>query len=135
MDDFVIFVRNKRKAKGLKPVISHELSKLGLRLKGNYQLFALADRGLDFIGYRFFRTYTILRKRNHFKLLRQAKRMSARHNWKVKSCQSITSRLGMCKHCYSKYQYREVGRLVNLYSIKEVIRWWSKYGLQLESAC
>lgn len=61
--------------------------------------------------------------------------MSARHNWKVKSCQSITSRLGMCKHCYSKYQYREVGRLVNLYSIKEVIRWWSKNGLQLESAC
>lgn len=135
MDDFVIFVRNKRKAKGLKSVIAYELSKLRLKLKGNYQLFALADRGLDFIGYRFFRTYTILRKRNHFKLLRQAKRMSASHNWKLKSCQSIISRLGMCKHCYAKYQYREVGRLVNMRSIKEVIRWWSKNGLQLESAC
>lgn len=135
MDDFVIFVRNKRKAKGLKSVIANELSKLGLRLKENYQLFALADRGLDFVGYRFFRTYTILRKRNHFKLLRQAKKMSARHRWKVKSCQSIISRLGMCKHCHSKYQYREVGRLVNLHSVKELIRWWSKNGLQLESAC
>ena len=135
MDDFVIFVRNKRKAKAIKAIILGELSKLGLRLKSNYQMFALSDRGLDFVGYRFFRKYTILRKRNHFKLLRQARRMSLRSHWGVKSCQSIMSRLGLCTHCHSKYQYKVVGNLININAVKEIIRRWSKYGLQLESAC
>ena len=98
-------------------------------------MFALSDRGLDFIGYRFFRKYTILRKRNHSKLLRQARRMSLRSHWGVKSCQSIMSRLGLCTHCHSKYQYKVVGNLININAVKEIIRRWSRYGLQLESAC
>ena len=43
--------------------------KLDLRLKGNWQVFPVADRGIDFLGYRFFPGYTLARKRivNKFK--------------------------------------------------------------------
>lgn len=35
--------------------------KLGLELKENYQIFPL-ERGIDFLGFRFFRRYTLIRK-------------------------------------------------------------------------
>ena len=33
-----------------------------MELKDNYQIFPVDDRGIDFLGYRSFRNYTILRK-------------------------------------------------------------------------
>lgn len=36
--------------------------KLNLRVKGNWQVFPVEARGIDFLGYRFFHGYTLLRK-------------------------------------------------------------------------
>jgi RNA-directed DNA polymerase len=35
---------------------------LKLEIKSNYQVFPVADRGIDFLGYRFFPGYTLIRK-------------------------------------------------------------------------
>jgi len=35
---------------------------LQLEVKGNWQVFPVADRGIDFLGYRFFHGYTLVRK-------------------------------------------------------------------------
>lgn len=42
--------------------IKEELGKLKLDVKSNYQLFPVDIRGIDFLGYRFFHNYTLVRK-------------------------------------------------------------------------
>ena len=37
-------------------------TKLKLELKPNYQIFPVDSRGIDFVGYRFYHTHTLLRK-------------------------------------------------------------------------
>lgn len=98
MDDFVVYITNRRKAKLLREGISNVLSKIGLRLKENYQLYKYNDRGIDFVGYRFFGKLTILRRRNLYKLYRQYLRLGkviTRH-----TAMSIMSRLGFASHSF-----------------------------------
>ena len=77
MDDMIIFGSNKRKLHRMKDDIERELSKLGLELKENWQVFPLECRNLDFMGFRFFRNRVTLRK----SILRKARRKALRiHN-------------------------------------------------------
>lgn len=122
MDDFVFFSSNRRKAKKVREVAIAELDKIGLKLKENYQLFKVDDRGVDMLGYRFFRNYVILRKRNLKKILRSAKNINKRHDYSPHNCMSFMSRLGQAKHCSSKYVFKHVGKQVNLQRAKDVIR-------------
>lgn len=63
MDDIVIFGSNKQELhelfKEIKVVLWNELR---LTIKGNYQVFPTYVRGVDFVGYRVFKDYTLLRK-------------------------------------------------------------------------
>lgn len=121
MDDFVFFCSNKRKAKTVWKVVKEELAKLGLELKSNYQLFSIDDRGLDIIGYRIFRNYTILRRRNYNKILKQLKQLKNKRIYSIKECQSLMSRLGQCRHCHSSYIWELAGRSVNIDMMKRII--------------
>lgn len=50
---------------------------LKLRVKGNYQIFPVDSRGIDFVGYKFFHSHTLLRKsikQNLKKLIKRYKR-------------------------------------------------------------
>ena len=64
--------KHKHYRKSVRKVLSHiEDRAKELRdmiVKENYQMFRFVDRGLDFVGYRFFGDYTILRKRNLYNL-------------------------------------------------------------------
>ena len=46
------------------------LRALKLDIKGNWQIFKTRERGLDFLGYRLFGTYTLLRKKMATKIKR-----------------------------------------------------------------
>lgn len=48
----------------------------GLTIKENYQLWKTHTRPLDFAGYRFYRSYVLMRKRAFYRLTRSAKRIS-----------------------------------------------------------
>ena len=62
-DDMVILAADKRDLHQLRRHIEHYLNeRLNLRMKGNWQVFPVAARGLDFLGYRFFHGYTLVRK-------------------------------------------------------------------------
>lgn len=63
-DDIVILHKDKEFLHGLFMEIKEYLSlNLDLQIKGNHQIFPVDIRGIDFLGYRFFRDYTLLRKR------------------------------------------------------------------------
>lgn len=44
------------------------------RLKPNYQIFPVDDRGIDFVGYRFYHTHVLLRKSIKIRLFRLVKK-------------------------------------------------------------
>lgn len=63
MDDVVIFASSKEELHEIhRKVTAYTRDYLRLNIKGNYQIFPTKVRGVDFVGYRFFGEYTLLRK-------------------------------------------------------------------------
>lgn len=63
MDDVVIFASSKEELHEIhRKVAAYTRDYLHLNIKGNYQIFPTKVRGVDFVGYRFFGEYTLLRK-------------------------------------------------------------------------
>lgn len=94
-DDLVILADDKPYLHNLLTEIKQYLNdNLKLRVKGNYQVFPVSKRGIDFVGYKFYHTHTLLRKtiKKNF-----AKAVKAN-----KPKESIASYLGWAKHCNSK---------------------------------
>lgn len=94
-DDLVIFGSNKPYLHGLLHDIRNYLDdRLALQVKGNHQVFPVAARGVDFVGYRFFHTHTLLRK--------TIKKNFARMLKKRPNEASVASYRGWAKHCDSR---------------------------------
>lgn len=63
MDDIVIFGSSKEELHALKREMDvYFMRELRLTIKGNWQVFPSYVRGVDFVGYRTFLNYTLLRK-------------------------------------------------------------------------
>lgn len=63
MDDVVIFASSKEELHEIhRKVTAYTRDYLHLNIKCNYQIFPTKVRGVDFVGYRFFGEYTLLRK-------------------------------------------------------------------------
>lgn len=64
MDDIVILGESKKQLHKMRINIHNYFNNnLKLEIKNNWQVFPIADRGIDFLGYRVFPKYTLLRKR------------------------------------------------------------------------
>lgn len=62
-DDIVILSSDKNFLRTVLIAIKMYLKEvLDLRLKPNYQIFPVDDRGIDFVGYRFYHTHVLLRR-------------------------------------------------------------------------
>lgn len=62
-DDIVIFHEDKNFLHNIRVSIKIYLNdKLKLQVKENWQVFKISSRGVDFLGYRFFHKYILLRK-------------------------------------------------------------------------
>lgn len=94
-DDIVILHSSKDYLHGLLSKIRIYLNvNLKLDVKGNYQVFPVASRGIDFLGYVHYHTHTMLRK--------SIKKRFARKVKKDASKLSIASYLGWAKHANCK---------------------------------
>ena len=90
-DDIVILAAEKQKLHAILVAINHYLiEELNLELKSNYQIFPTNIRGIDFLGYRFFHKYTLVRKR----IVQAMKR-------KLQQPRSMSSYWGWLKHANS----------------------------------
>lgn len=76
MDDICIFASSKEELHRLQKEIDEYFRvKLHLQIKENWQVFPTFVRGLDFVGYRFFRTFTLLRKTTCLQFKRKMNRI------------------------------------------------------------
>lgn len=93
-DDMVFLSNSKEELQKLFIEIQQYMAEnLKLEIKANYQVFPVKDRGIDFVGYRFWHTHTLLRK--------SIKKAFARAVFKNKSDQSLNAYKGWSKHCNS----------------------------------
>lgn len=61
-DDMILLHHDKDYLHSVRRHVNERLHALGLELKGNWQAFPVADRGVDFVGYRMWHEKTLLRK-------------------------------------------------------------------------
>lgn len=106
MDDMVIFGSNKKALHKMRQAISEYLGKeLGLALKGNWQVFRFSyvkngeylGRDLDFMGFRFYRDHTVLRRSIMYKASRKAKKLASKARPTVYDARQMLSYLGWIK--------------------------------------
>lgn len=103
-DDIVILAPNKELLHELLHNIRAYLhDNLKLKVKRNYQVFPVEARGIDFLGYVFFHTHTLLRKSIKQSLCRRVARLNKRRRkpTKMEYKQSIAPWWGWCKYCDS----------------------------------
>lgn len=100
-DDMVFLHSDKGFLHGLLVEINHfMISELNLQLKSNYQVFPTNVRGIDFLGYRFYHTYTLLRKSIKKRFCRKVAKLNKSKIISLKDYkQQVCSWTGWTKHC------------------------------------
>lgn len=77
MDDIIILGPTTEYLRSvLKEVTSYLSQELRLKIKSNWQIFPVDVRGVDFVGYRFFHNYILLRKSTCKRFKRKLKRIA-----------------------------------------------------------
>lgn len=127
IDDMVLFSNNKKKLHKVRNSIEGFLTTLGLNVKGNWQVFKVADRGVDFLGFRFFHTHTLIRKSTAYRIHRRIKRVGT-HKPSPSDASVVFSYMGITIHCNSRNFIKTyVLPFVDLHYLKELQRETSKF--------
>ena len=83
---------------------------LKLELKPNYQIFPVDDRGVDFVGYKFYHSHILLRKSIKKKLFKLIKRYKDKKIGKEELKRRMQSYFGWLKYCNSKHLLQKIQR-------------------------
>jgi RNA-directed DNA polymerase len=108
VDDLVLLGLNKKKLHKVRVAISEYLQTINLQLKSSWQVFKIINRDIDFLGFRFFRGKTILRKRNALRIRRRITKISKKGYLSYRDACAVISYWGWIKrsdsyHFYHKY--------------------------------
>lgn len=125
VDDLVLLGSNKKKLHAARRAIDGHLTSIGLQLKGNWQVFRVDDRGIDFLGFRFFRDRTILRKRNALRIRRRLRKIQKKGHLSYKDACAVVSYWGWIKRSDSYGFYQKY--VEPICSIGEAKRTVSRY--------
>ena len=131
VDDFVLLSPNKKELHNAFKAIQEYLTGLDLKLKPNYQVFKFAyidkrgrqrGRPIDFMGYKFYRDRTVLRKGILLRAARKAKRISKKVNLNWYECTQMLCYLGWFKYTDTyKFFERYIKPKVNIGQCKKIV--------------
>jgi len=127
-DDIVILGRSKKILHSIFAILKVKCYELGLQIKDNYQVFPVDVRGVDFLGYRFFHDFTLLRKSIVVNFKNKVK--SIKQNFAFMAGSAVINGLmsyygwikhGNCKRLFSKYIDKEIRMIIALtcYQLKQ----------------
>ena len=131
VDDFVLLGPNKKELHRAMNAIAEYLGNIDLKLKSNHQVFRLAykdkngnekGRPIDFMGFKFYRDRTILRRNIMLRAVRKALKISKKINLNWYECTQLLCYLGWFKYSdtYKVFE-RYIKPLVNLGECKKVV--------------
>ena len=121
MDDIIILSDSKEKLHQLlKEIMKYLNEEMDLEVKSNYQVFLVDARGVDFVGYKHFRGYKLLRTKT-LKKIKKNVQIAQEKKMKIndKDYHAIISNIGQLSWCnsnnfYEKYFY-EILPYINAY--------------------
>ena len=123
MDDMVLFHRNKKELHKIRIAVDEFLHKEGLKIKENWQLFKTDSRPLDFLGYRFYRGHTTLRRSNCLRIRRRIKKIYKKGKINVTDAGAVLSYNGWLKHSNSyNFTKKYINPYISINKCKEVIK-------------
>lgn len=126
VDDLVVFGSNKRKLHAIRKSVDVYLRSMDLKVKGNWQVFPIKSRSLDFLGLRFHRSHTTLRRKNSLRIRRRLKKISKKDKPSYQDACAIVSYWGWIKRSNSFKLYNDkIKCTVSIRKAKQVI---SEYG-------
>ncbi len=106
MDDVIILGYSKKWLHQIRDTIEGYLAEYGLTLKGNWQVFPIDKRGIDFVGYVIYRDRTLLRTATKKRLKRKCKNMAPLLDSAFQLSRSVQGTIwsydGILKHCDSR---------------------------------
>lgn len=97
MDDMIVFDADIDHLHFILRKIEDYLEFIGLELNQKTQIFPLESRDVDFMGFRFFRNKTILRRSIYYKMLRKARKISKKARITIYDIRQMLSYLGWIK--------------------------------------
>lgn len=107
VDDMVLVDSNKRKLHKAVKAINEYLHTIGLSLKNTWQVWKLHSRPIDFVGYRFYKHRTVLRKKIFFRLCRRIRKVKRTGRISPHQAMSILSLLGWLSHINAREWYKK----------------------------
>jgi hypothetical protein len=109
-DDMVFLHGDKAFLHGLLVRINDYMhARLHLSLKGNYQVFPVSARGIDFVGFVFYHTHTRMRKGIKKNFCRAVAKLNQRKNIPERDYkQRISSWLGWAKYSNSRHLLKTI---------------------------
>lgn len=127
VDDLVLLGANKKKLHQVRMNIAVYLDTIGLRLKDDWQVFKVNSRAIDFLGLRFFRHKTILRKRNALRIRRRVRRISKKQKLAYRDACAVISYWGWIKRSDSyRFYHRHFKPYININKAKKVVSSYDK---------
>lgn len=134
VDDMVIFCSSKKKLRKIRDILSSELFERGLSVKGNWQIFRFdydekRGRCVDFMGYKFYRNRTTLRKSILYNIRRKALNIWHKSKATIYDARQSLSALGWIKssNVYNYYlkhikPFLDFGKMKLIVSITDRLR-------------
>lgn len=117
-DDIVVLAPDKAYLHSLLKEIRQYMSELKLEVKDNWQVFPVASRGIDFLGYVFFHTHTRMRKGIKQRLCKRIGKLNKRKTLTEEEFKrNVCSWWGWAKHCDSKHLIKKLSKSTK-YEIK-----------------
>lgn len=124
MDDMVVFGPNKKKLHRMRVQIQEWLREAGLELKSNWQVRKTKNEPLDFMGFRFFRDRTILRRAIMFRITRRVNRVGRKGaRASARDAAAVVSYMGWIRatNTYGMYE-KWIKPKVSIKRMKSIIR-------------
>lgn len=131
VDDLVLLGPNKKKLHKARVAIEGYLNSIDLKLKGNWQVFRVdyVDRqgkrkgkDIDFLGFRFYRDMTVLRKRTALRIGRRMKKIRKKGFLNYKDACAVVSYWGWIKRSNSyQFYHKYVKPIVSVGYAKKVV--------------
>lgn len=130
VDDLVLLGGNKKALHRARLAIDEYLRGIHLTMKPNWQVFLVNARAIDFLGLRFYRNPTTLRKRNALRIRRRLAKIKRKGKLSYTDACAVVSYWGWIKHSDSyRFYHTHVKPKVSLAKARRRIRDYGSTGV------
>lgn len=118
----ILLGNNKKILNNNRILIEKYLNNENLKLKENYTLFKVDSRFIDFLGYRFYRGYTTLRRGIFLKIKRKVKKIHKKNFISLHNAYSMISYYGWIIHSnYYNYYNKYIKPYISIEECKSIV--------------